>query len=167
MSLGVVVASEEYEFLGERYYLVDPEYQVGGMFSNVLKIKGQKSISLFREDMVADLSGFLEELDADRIFAYNAKFDYNMMPELSDYLWYDIMRLAAYRQYNPKIPNNAPCYGTGRMKNGYGVEEIFRMLSGNGRYFEKHNALCDAEDELSIMKLLGHILEMYEVARIN
>ena len=53
---------------------------------------------------------------------------------------------------------------TGRMKSGYGVEPMMRLLSGNQRYAEKHNALCDAVDELEIMRLLGHELEMYQNA---
>jgi hypothetical protein len=31
-------------------------------------------------------------------------FDKRHLPELGGYAWYDIMKLAAYRQYNPKIP---------------------------------------------------------------
>lgn len=70
-------------------------------------------------------------------------------------------KLAAYRQYNPCIPEDAPCYKTGRLKSGYGVESIMRMLSGARNYSEVHNALCDAEDELKIMQLLKLDIDRY------
>jgi len=95
------------------------------------------------------------------IFAYNACFDRNHLPELRDFDWYDIMRLAAYRQYNPKIPANADCYSTGRLKRGYGVEAMLRLLSGSRTYRESHNAYFDAIDELEIMSLLGHHITKY------
>ena len=73
----------------------------------------------------------------------------------------DIMRLAAYRQFNPCIPSDAECFSTGRMKRGYGVEPMLRMLSGRRSYYETHNALHDAMDELEIMRLLGYRPEEY------
>lgn len=102
-----------------------------------------------------------------KIFAYNASFDKKHLPEYSEYQWYDIMRLAEYRQYNSSIPSSADCYKTGRLKRGYGVENILKMLSGNHRYYETHNAVLDAEDELQIMQLLGHGLNEYEIALLS
>lgn len=92
---------------------------------------------------------------------YNARFDRNHLPELRSFDWYDIMRLAAYRQYNPKIPATADCCSTGRMKRNYGVEPMLCLLSGNRTYSETHNAFHDALDELEIMRLLGHPLADY------
>ncbi len=42
-----------------------------------------------------------------------------------------------------------------------------RMLSGDYSYFETHNALFDALDELKIMQLLGFTLDKYDCAVIN
>ena len=70
------------------------------------------------------------------------------------------MRLAAYKQYNSAIPENAECCKTGQLKRGYGVEPILRML-GKEMYYETHNALMDAMDELEIVRLLGHPVDMY------
>ena len=66
------------------------------------------------------------------------------------------MRLAAYRQYNDKIPPCAECFSTGRLKRDYGVEPMFRLLSGNRAYRESHNAFRDALEELEIMRLLRY-----------
>ena len=52
------------------------------------------------------------------------------------------------------------------MQWGYGVEDVLRMLSGNKRYSETHNAVSDALDELEIMRLLGHGISAYEIAVI-
>lgn len=74
--------------------------------------------------------------------------------------WHDIMGMAAYVQYNPAIPKGAKLCSTGRLKSGYGVEPMLRLLSGNNMYFETHNAVLDAIDELKIMMLLGHPIEL-------
>lgn len=85
----------------------------------------------------------------------NANFDRNHLPELAGPHWYDIMRLAAYRQHNPKIPRTAQLCSTGRLKRGYGVEAMLRLLSGECGYCETHNALLAALDELEIMRAAG------------
>ena len=102
-----------------------------------------------------------EDFKIGDVFAYNAAFDRNHLPELKHFSWYDIMRLAAYRQHNPKIPACADCCATGRLKRGYGVEPMLRLLSDNRSYHETHNAIYDAMDELEIMKLLHHNLSAY------
>ena len=103
-----------------------------------------------------DLRGWFFQHGVRSIFAYNASFDRNHLPELRGFDWFDIMRLAAYRQHNPKIPACADCCSTGRMKRGYGVEAMLRLLSGKAAYSESHNAFHDAMDELEIMRLLNH-----------
>lgn len=163
MSIGLVVAdADTFRPVETQYYIFDPEYQIGGMFSSALVLRNQKNIRAGRGEALDGIAAWLRSFGVRSLFAYNANFDCGMLPEFSDYRWHDIMRLAAYRQYNDAIPDCADCFGTGRMKSGYGVEPMMRLLSGNQRYTEKHNALCDAVDELEIMRLLGHELEMYE-----
>lgn len=72
-----------------------------------------------------------------------------------------------YSQYNVKITNQFECCRTGRLKNHYGVEDIYRLLSGDYSYCEVHNALADARDEMQIMKMLGRALQEYDIAKIN
>lgn len=96
-----------------------------------------------------------------------ALFDMKHLKELNCFAWYDIMKIAAYKQYNHAIPDSAECCATGKLKRNYGVEPIMRLLTGSRNYYEVHNALCDATDELIIMKLLGHGLTTYTCARIN
>ncbi|MCH5159191.1 MAG: hypothetical protein J1F33_08360 [Clostridiales bacterium] len=164
MSIGVVIANAEtFNVCKMKYYILTPEYLEGGMFSYALKIKWDfdcNAQECSRENALADLKEFLQENQISKIFAYNASFDYHHLPELNSYTWYDIMRLAAYRQYNSKIPQDADLCSTGRLKRGFGVECMKELLTGVGG--EQHNALCDAVDELlCIMKPLGYKINDY------
>lgn len=165
MSIGVVVAeSETKKKIDSRYYIIDPEYRVGGTFSNELRLNEKGARVASRSQVLKEIKQWLDTYNVQKLFAYNASFDKKHLPEYSGYQWYDIMRLAAYRQYNRAIPSSADCYKTGRMKYGYGVEDILKMLSKNRRYSETHNAVLDAEDELRIMQLLGYRISEYDVA---
>lgn len=168
MSIGVVVAdSGTLKEIDSVYYIIDPEYRVGGMYENELRL-GEKGVCVAnRRQALVDIERWLETYHVKKLFAYNASFDRNHLPEYLEYDWYDIMRLAAYCQYNKAIPDSTDCYKTGRLKKGYGVERILQMLSGNNEYYETHNAVLDARDELKIMQLLEHRICEYEIAFLD
>ena len=159
MSIGVAVA-ENFRPVETLYYLLTPECQVGGMYDSVLELAKPQGVG-HRREVMGELCRQLEAMGVEKIFAYNARFDKTHLPELGEFDWYDIMRIAAYRQYNPAIPEEALCCSTGRLRRGYGVEPILQLLSGNWGYRETHNALHDAVDELKIMELLALPLETY------
>lgn len=163
MSIGIVIAdTDTFRLLGGRYYIISPEYRIGGMFADTLFLDaGREPIICTREEAMDDILLWFDKLEITSVFAYNARFDRNHLPELGCLQLYDIMRLAAYRQYNHAIPRSADCCSTGRLRRGFGVEAILRMLSGDCTYHESHNALGDALDELTIMQLLGHPLSAY------
>ncbi|WP_417072915.1 hypothetical protein [Hominenteromicrobium sp.] len=117
-----------------------------------------------REVILLNVKSLLKKHNVKSIFAYNASFDYKLLPELSQYDWYDIMKLAAYKQYNSKITGTMDCYSTGKLKRNAGVESIMKLLTGDCSYHEKHNAVYDAMDELKIMKHLGRKFEDYSKA---
>ena len=167
MSIGVVVAdSETKKKIDSKYYIIDPEYKVGGMYSNELRLDEKGVRVANRKQALDEIKQWMDTYSVRKLFAYNASFDKRHLPEYSRYEWYDIMRLAAYRQYNKAIPDCADCYRTGKLKHGYGVENILRMLSKNKRYSETHNAVLDADDELQIMQLLGNAISEYDIALI-
>ena len=155
MSIGTVIAdTETMQPLDARYHVLTPEYTVGGMFEGTLFLDSPvPPVLCTREEALRELTEWFSQHGIRAVFAYNACFDRNHLPELGHYAWYDIMRLAAYRQHNPCIPADAPCCSTGRLRRGYGVEPMLRMLSGSA-YCETHNAIRDAMDELQIMQLL-------------
>ena len=175
MSIGIALAdSETFKCCDTRYYIIDPEYRVGGIYSNVLHYRDNGSrelsfaeVTLSRSKALQELKNYLKDNKVTKIFAYNAKFDYGHLRELDDFEWYDIMRLAAYKQYNSAITEIMACCKTGRLRTNYGVEPITRMLTGDNYYCEIHNAIYDAVDELRIIELLGHELSQYECAKIN
>lgn len=158
MSIGTVVAdSDTFELIEKKYYILMPYKSHGGMYTYALYAGGTKpDLECSRNKAMDELRHFFFAHGVETIFAYNAAFDYRHLPELNHLVWHDIMKLAAYRQHNPKIPSCAECYGTGRLKRGYGVESIYRLLSEDLAYCEMHNALTDAIDELEIMRLLNH-----------
>ena len=163
MSIGCCIAdTDSFRSIDAKYHVLTPEYLVGGMYSDTLFADARLQPTMCsREEALHDLENWFAAYGVNAIFAYNACFDRNHLPELRRFDWYDIMRMAAYRQYNHKIPATADCCSTGRLKRGFGVEPMLRLLSGNGTYHETHNALYDAMDELEIMQLLGHPLENY------
>ena len=163
MSIGTVIAdTDTFAVTDAKYHILPIECQIGGMYENTLFLETPVSpILCTRAEAVADLRAWFAANDVTSIFAYNACFDRNHLPELRNLTWYDIMRLAAYRQHNPQIPACADCFSTGRLKRGYGVEAMLRLLSGKSSYRESHNAFHDALDELEIMRLLRHRLTDY------
>lgn len=168
MSIGVVVAdSKAKKKLDSVYYIIDPEYRVGGMYADELRPDEEGVRVADRKKALKEIRQWLNTHGVEKLFAYNASFDKMHLPEYSGYKWYDIMRLASYRQYNSAIPDCADCYKTGRMKRGYGVESILQMLRKNRGYRETHNAVLDAEDELEIMQLLGHEIGVYDIALLS
>ena len=163
MSIGTVIADAvTFTPIEAKYHILPIEGEIGGMYESTLFSKTPvKPILCTRAEALADLRTWFHQHGVRSIFAYNACFDRNHLPELRDFDWYDIMRLAAYRQYNHKIPANADCCATGRLKRGYGVEPMLRLLSGKCTYCESHNAFHDAMDELEIMKLMKYAPEEY------
>ena len=163
MSIGTVIAdTDTFAPIEAKYHILPIECEVGGMYYDTLFIETPvKPILCTRAEAIADLKAWFRRHGITSIFAYNACFDRNHLPELRELEWHDIMRLAAYRQYNVKIPKDADCCSTGRLKRGYGVEAMLRLLSGKCTYAETHNAFHDALDELEIIRLLGHPLSAY------
>ena len=163
MSIGTVIAdADTFELIEAKYHILPIECEIGGMYEGTLFIKTPvQPILCTRAEAISDLRAWFRQRGIHSIFAYNACFDRNHLPELRNFNWYDIMRLAAYRQHNPKIPVTADCCSTGRLKRGYGVESMLRLLSDNRTYHESHNAFYDALDELKIMQLLNHRLTDY------
>ena len=163
MSIGTVIADcDSFALIDAKYHILPVECEIGGMYYDTLFLDTPvKPLLCTRAEALEDLRKWFSHYNVRGIFAYNACFDRNHLPELRDFDWYDIMRLAAYRQHNPRISADAVCFSTGRLKRGYGVEAMLRLLSGRKSYHETHNAFFDALDELEIMRLLHHALGDY------
>lgn len=174
MTIGIAIADiNDYSYIDGAYYILEPEVRVGGMYSDRIDIKREDSpiYSTYlanRRTCIANIMTFLYKYNVNSIFAYNALFDYKHLYELREYEWFDIMKIASNRNFNSFIPCYTDCYKTGKMKSGYGVEKMIRMVTGDSSYFETHNAIYDAIDELEIMRQLGLDIDVYYLqARLN
>lgn len=161
MSIGVLIANcKNFKRKDSRYYILPNAEKVGGMYSKTMRMTRHQILTKHRPEAIGDLRDLLYSNGVDDLFAYNASFDKRHLPELSDFCWRDIMKVAAYKQHNPRIPGHMPCCKTGRLKRGYGVEKMLHIL-GEDNYCETHNAVVDARDELRIMELLGYDIDYY------
>lgn len=168
MSIGIAVADcADFKLVDKRYCILTPFKDHSAMYSGVLYARGIKpDLEGSREAAIDDIKAFLAKHNVRSMFAYNAAFDHGHLPELQYLKWYDIMKLASNRNFNGKISADSELCKNGSLKRGYGVESIYRILSGDPKYNELHNALTDAVDELEIMKMLGVGLEQYSFAEI-
>ena len=161
MSIGVIIArSKNFKGADSRYYILPEEEKVKGMYSKSMRRTSHEILTGNRYEVIDDVRDLLESNGVDDLFAYNASFDKRHLPELSDFCWRDIMKVAAYKQYNPCIPKDLPCCKTGRLRRGYGVEPMLQIL-GVDDYCESHNAIIDARDELRIMRILDYEIDFY------
>ena len=169
ISIGIVIAGkDDLQPKSKNYYIIkefenEPCYYYGNLYNEC----ACEPIRCSYTDAVSSIKSILGAHGVKSLFAYNAAFDRNHLPQL-DYTWIDIMKIAAYKQYNSKLPNDAEYYTTGRLKNNYSAESILQLLTNDNEITETHNAICDAVDELRIMRLLGVSLETYYLhARIS
>ena len=76
MSIGVVIADwETKEKAGSVYYIIDPEYKAGGMFSYELRLDDKNAHITSRKQALQEIKEWLASYGVEEIFAYNASFD--------------------------------------------------------------------------------------------
>lgn len=165
MTLGLVIANQNLEIISQTYFIFTPQISRCGKYIEKVSLR-KSDFKNNRQNCMNKVNEILKENEVDSIFAYNGVFDKEHLTELKDYNWYDIMKVAAYKQYNPRLPQDAEFCKTGRLKKGYGVEDIYRMLSGNDKYEETHNAIIDAYDEVMVMRFIGLQPVAYSVAKL-
>lgn len=167
MSIGVVVANENFEILSKKYFIFVPDCLIGGLYyNNMDSIHGDIAIEGHRKSKLKDLISFFRENDVKKIFAYDALTEFNLFPELRGFMWFDIFQFAAYKQYNEFLPKDAEYFSNGRLKSGFNVGNILSYIFGES-HDEAHNALQDALDELSIMRFLGISPTFYSSLQLN
>lgn len=150
MSVGLVIANENYEIVDSAYFVITPEIKEGGMYSDQLRLNSLPYIKDSKEKIIELIQLSLAKYKVTYAFAYNSSFDSKHLKELK-IKWYDIISTVAYRQYNPLLKNldAVEICGTGRVKK-YNFETLTR-LTIDTNYSETHNALLDALDELGMM----------------
>ncbi|MGN1062187.1 MAG: CFI-box-CTERM domain-containing protein, partial [Candidatus Scatosoma sp.] len=159
MSIGVVIFDgDTFSSEAQKYYIITPEYKRGGIYQSALHIVTEEKVC-DRSTAVEEIKSLFQQYHIQCIFAYNAASDCILLPEFSGLKWYDVMKVAAYRQFNKTLPQDALYCTMGRLKSNYGLEALLRLQ--NGAYQEKHNAMTDALDTLTLMRQTGVLLETY------
>lgn len=167
-SVGVVIAdSNTLQPVYAKYYILTPECEENGMFKECLRIAPiEITKECSREECMQELKDAFFKYNIEDVFGYNISFDYQHLKELEKYKWYDIASKAAYLGENPFLnKENGSYYETGRLKKGYGVESMFKLVTGDTGYRETHNAIFDAIDELVIMQKLDYKPSEYPVKK--
>lgn len=86
MSIGVVVAdSETKKKIDSVYYIIVPEYRVGGRYSNALQFDEKKACVTNRRQALKEVKEWLDTYGVRKLFVYNACFDKKHLPEYSGY----------------------------------------------------------------------------------
>ncbi len=162
MSIGVVVADcETFAAVDKKYYVIYPECRVGGIYSSVLRdINNDLICDCSREQAIDGINKLMSQYGVCDILAYNAPFDYKCLHELHNYVWRDILPIAANRNFNDKLPDNCEYFSTGLLKSGRGLQNVMRLVYFCG-FTEQHNALQDSLDELQLMQLVNQPLSAY------
>ncbi|QLG43622.1 hypothetical protein [Mesomycoplasma hyopneumoniae] len=167
-SVGVVIAdSTNFKSIDKKYWIIKNNLKVGGMYArNILaplplEFREQTIFLETRKEMIVYLIKFLKYYEVKNWFSYT-KFDFRHLPELhKSFKHNDISIFAKNKQFNKYIPLNAETSKNGDLKRGWKAEDIYRMLTKDENYFETHNALLDAIDELRIMELLNLDIETF------
>ncbi|WP_348602601.1 hypothetical protein ABJ972_02920 [Mesomycoplasma hyopneumoniae] len=167
-SVGVVIAdSTNFKSIDKKYWIIKNNWKVGGMYArNILaplplEFREETIFLETREEMIVYLIKFLKYYEVKNWFSYT-KFDFRHLPELhKSFKHNDISIFAKNKQFNKYIPLNAETSKNGDLKRGWKAEDIYRMLTKDENYFETHNALLDAIDELRIMELLNLDIETF------
>ena len=166
ISIGVVIADAiTYEIIEKRYLIVYPECTKPAMYSDELYHPNTIiDLKSNRTEVIDYLESLLRKHKIEHILAYNSSFDEYHLYDLGDYDWHDIMRVAAYKQYNPTL-RGLKAFSSGRLVRGYGLDNTLKRLRKYHNledYSEVHNALTDAIDELEVVRLLGHKIYVYD-----
>lgn len=167
-SVGIVIAdSNTLQPVYAKYFILMPECEENGMFKECLRIAPiEITKECSREECMQELKDAFFKYNIEDIFGYNISFDYQHLKGLEKYKWYDIASKAAYLGENPFLnKENGSYYETGRLKKGYGVESMFKLVTGDTGYRETHNAIFDAIDELVIMQKLDYKPSEYPVKK--
>lgn len=167
-SIGVAIAdSTNFKSIDKKYWIIKNNLKVGGMYArNILaplplEFREETIFLETRKEMIVYLIKFLKYYEVKNWFSYT-KFDFRHLPELhKSFKHNDISIFAKNKQFNKYIPLNAETSKNGDLKRGWKAEDIYRMLTKDENYFETHNALLDAIDELRIMELLNLDIETF------
>ncbi len=167
IAIGVaVIDANQWQLQQAQYYIISDELLCYYTYDNIYLSHVYKSYFGKLGDVENHIRKTLTKYQITNIYAYNAQFVCKTCPGLHMYYWYDIMKIAAYKQYNSYLPSNIDYLDNGRIKYKYNIPHIMEYL--NISYFRYvDHALYDVLDELRIMKTLNININTYDIAHVT
>lgn len=175
-ALGIVVIDRDTLAVTEKKYFlcsdcIGENIPIDNLCPYELEIKetGEEITIIDRGDMEKAICGWLKDHDIHEFLFYGGGTDKRCLsPVIKDLGigWFDVSYIAAYQQRNPRLqmlgmPANY-FSGTGRLTCGYGLQDMYRMMTGSRTYERSYNAIEEAKDILVIINMIGVPLSAYE-----
>ncbi|ENY68499.1 Hypothetical protein MAU_5750 [Metamycoplasma auris 15026] len=168
ISIGVVIAkSNDFKVVDTNYWIIKENSKFPAIYSKSLlgplcRYDHYTGYDIETYDLAIEkLIDFLNKYNVKHWFSYTS-FDYRHLPKLSNiFQYHDISIVAKNKNFNDFIPDYFETFRNGALKRGYGAESIYRLVTKNDEYFETHNGLIDAIDELIIMYALELDIESF------
>ena len=166
ISIGVAIVNAQFEIQQAQYYLI-PEELMNEHASkddyDIVHVYKTYYGRLF--DCQNHIRTILNQYNITNIYAYNAFYVKQTLPEMNNYNWFDVARIATYKQYNHKIPINTKCDENGQLLR-YTLSNVMELMT-NGYYRYVNHALYNALDIIQLMKYIGLSIDKYEHAKLT
>lgn len=165
ISIGVVVVNSHFEIQQAQYYLIPEELIHDHNHKDdfdIIHVYKTYFGRLF--DCENHIRTLMNQYNITNIYAYNAFYVKKSLPEMNNYNWFDIAKVATYKQYNHELPLDADYDENGQLLR-YAMKNVIELMMKT--YYKCVNhALYNALDELKIMKLIGLPIEKYSHTKI-
>ena len=168
ISIGVsIVNAKTFEVKTAEYFLIPEELIVDGLNNNNVNIHHiYKTYFGAQKDVENHIRKLLNQYGITNIYTFNGKFIYKQLTGLQNYHWYDIIKVAAHKQYNYKLPDNLMFNDQGRLLYKCNIKDLMEILTKTYFYYTNH-ALYDTLDIARIMKIVDLNINVYDCAKIN
>lgn len=168
ISIGIaIVDAKTFEIKTAEYFLVPEELIIDGFNNgNITIAHTYQTYFGAHKDIENHIRKLLNQYNITNIYTFNGKFIYSKLTGLQKYHWYDIMKVAAYKQYNYKLPDNLMFNDQGRLLYKCNIKDLMEILTKTYFYYTNH-ALYDVLDETKMMKLLDLNINVYDCAKMN
>ena len=167
ISIGIVIInSNTYDIQHAQYYLLPESLVVDGMFNSLVETHHVYQTYFGTLTYVENhIRTLLKRFNITSIYAYNARFVFNVLPGLQRYDWYDIMPVANNKYDNKLLPESEEYRGDGTLKYLCGVHSILSKITNMSVRCSYH-AMYDALDVVKLIKCMSvpvDILNKYPI----
>ena len=168
ISIGIaIVDAKTFKVKTAEYFLVPEELIIDGFNNdNITIAHTYQTYFGAHKDIENHIRKLLNQYNITNIYTFNGKFIYRKLAGLQKYHWYDIIKVAAYKQYNYKLPDNLMFNDQGRLLYKCNIKDLMEILTKTYFYYTNH-ALYDTLDIARMMSLIDLPIEQYGFSKIN